>query len=207
MTINADLRRLADTYADKLAQRMNRRIAEMKADDNSHHLVYQVLGISSKEGKQIDMYQNKGRFLYRHAGSFLEDATKLCIRRRYPSSGTVKIPNVVGTRPKTFEIDCLIDERDAIEIKWRDATTDGDHIAKEHSRLQSTKKAGYTPIRIMYYYPNRDQAKKAQSVLETLYAGVGGQYYSGKQAWEFIRRYTGVNLHRILCTIAKERVE
>jgi hypothetical protein len=29
----------------------------------------------------------------------------------------------------------------AYEIKWRDATTDGDHITKEHTRVQNIKNA------------------------------------------------------------------
>ncbi len=46
----------------------------MQSDNNSHYLIYRVLGISNKEGKLIDLYQNKGRFLYKYAGAFLEDA-------------------------------------------------------------------------------------------------------------------------------------
>ena len=42
---------------------------------------------------------------------------------------------------------------DAIEIKWRDATTDGDHITKEHTRLKTVKNAGFHPVRVMFYYP------------------------------------------------------
>jgi hypothetical protein len=43
---------------------------------------------------------------------------------------TIRIPNTLGQHPKAFEIDCLVGS-DAIEIKWRDATTDGDHITLE----------------------------------------------------------------------------
>ena len=111
----------------------------------------------------------------------------------------------MGLKPKTFEIDCLIKESDAVEIKWRDATTDGDHITKEHTRMQTIKKAGYKPIRVMFYYPNRDQAKRIQNTLETLYAGVGGEYHYGDGAWRYIRTYTGVDLLNILKTIADER--
>ena len=50
-------------------------------------------------------------------------------------------------RPKTFEIDCLCG-LNAIEIKWRDATTGGDHITKEHTRIQVIKNSGFTPVRI-----------------------------------------------------------
>src|SRR5437763_12172623 len=108
----------------------------MEQDDRSHVLIYQVLGISESEGKLIDVYQNKGRFLYKYAGTFLEKAAKLCFTERCPNSGAVRIRNTMGEKPKTFEIDCLVDDRDALEIKWRDATTDGDHITKEHTRLK-----------------------------------------------------------------------
>ena len=35
----------------------------MQKDDFSHYLIYQVLGVTDKEGELIDIYQNKGRFL------------------------------------------------------------------------------------------------------------------------------------------------
>ena len=151
----------------------------------------------------MDEYQNKGRFLYKYAGSFLEEAAKLCFLEKYPESGSVRIPNTQGRRPKTFEIDCLI-ETDAIEIKWRDATTDGDHITKEHTRIQAIVDAKHTPIRVMFYYPNRAQAIKIQQTLETLYKGVNGQYYYGDAAWHYVKKRTGVDLLGILTKLARE---
>ena len=201
--IETKIRDLANQYAVTLKKRMKKRTEEMQRDDHSHYLIYQVLGISDKEGRLIDIYQNKGRFLYKYAGSFLEDAAKLCFLENFPNSGSVKIPNTLGQRPKTFEIDCLID-RDAIEIKWRDATTDGDHITKEHTRMQNVKEAGFKPIRIMFYYPNRKQAQRIQKTLETLYTGVGGEYYYGDGAWNYVQEYTKVNLKEILEKIAAE---
>ncbi len=62
------------------------------------------------------------------------NATKICFKHKFPESGSLRVPNTRGQRPKTFEIDCLVDT-EAIEIKWRDATTDGDHITKEHTRI------------------------------------------------------------------------
>lgn len=205
MPIEDEIRRLADKYADNLKARVDQRVAEMEADDNSHYLIYQVLGITDEEGRLIDVYQNKGRFLYKYAGSFLEDAAKACFLERYPESGSVRIPNTMGQRPKTFEIDCLVEERDAIEIKWRDATTDGDHITKEHTRMQNVKAAGYKPIRVMFYYPNRTQAQRIQRTLETLYAGVDGEYHYGDNAWSYVQHYTEVDLKGILEGIAAER--
>jgi hypothetical protein len=163
-----------------------------------------VLGISDEEGRLIDVYQNKGRFLYRYAGSFLESAAKLCFSSAFPESGAHRITNTQGRRPKTFEIDCLI-ATDALEIKWRDATTDGDHITKEHARIEAISAAGYTPIRVMFYYPNRDQAVKIQNALKTLYAGVSGKYYFGDSAWDYMRERTGIDLKGILEELARER--
>ena len=198
------IRGLAARYAAALDERVKERVKEMKGDDRSHFLVYRVLGVGAEEGEMIDVYQNKGRFLYRYAGSFLEHAARACFVASYPGAGSVRIPNRLGTRPKTFEIDCLIGDRDAIEIKWRDATTDGDHITKEHTRMQNVCEAGYRPIRVMFYYPNRLQAQRIQQTLETLYAGANGEYYYGEGAWDYVARNTG-DLKMILEQIATEK--
>jgi len=196
---------LSAKYSETLKKVMDARITEMESDDNSHYLLYKVLGITDAEGKLIDEYQNKGRFLYKYAGSFLEEAAILCFEEKFTHAARkVKIPNKLGMRPSTFEIDCLID-KDAYEIKWRDATTDGDHITKEHTRIKTIKKAGYKPIRIMFYYPNRKQAIRVQETLKTIYAGVGGEYYFGKEAWGVIKKKTGIDLLGILETIANKR--
>ena len=198
---------LANTYSENLKKKMDDRVAEMEQDNNSHYLIYRVLGVTSKEGKMIDVYQNKGRFLYKYAGSFLEEATILCFEEKFEhTQRKVKIPNKLGMRPKTFEIDCLVDN-EAYEIKWRDATTDGDHITKEHTRVQNIKNAGYKPVRIMFYYPNRAQAIRTQETLKTVYAGVDGEYYFGDGAWDFVKKETGIDLLKILEDIAEENTK
>ena len=197
---------VAGKYAASLKRAIGDRSEEMKSDDHSHYLIYQVLGISDKEGNLIDEYQNKGRFLYKYAGSFLEEAAILCFEHKYSDAKRkIRIPNTQGLRPKTFEIDCLVGNK-AYEIKWRDATTDGDHITKEHTRLKQIKSSGYTPIRIMFYYPNRSQAAKIQQTLETIYSGVGGQYYYGDKAWGYIKNHTGVDLLGLLEKIAAKNI-
>lgn len=201
--IEEAIRLLARKYADRLKAAIDKRLEEMQHDDRSHFLIYQVLGVGNREGRLVDEYQNKGRFLYKYAGSFLEEAAKLCFLEKFPESGSVRIPNSRGRRPKTFEIDCLVGH-DAIEIKWRDATTDGDHITKEHTRIRAIVDTGHTPIRVMFYYPNRAQAIKIQQTLETLYKGVKGQYYYGDGAWRYVKNRTGVDLLAILRTLAKE---
>lgn len=194
---------LSESYATRLQQVMDTRDAEMDADDNSHYLIYRVLGVTDREGDLIDRYQNKGRFLYKYAGSFLEDAATMCFEHRYPDAvGKTRIPNTQGVRPKTFEIDFLINDR-AYEIKWRDATTDGDHITKEHTRALTIQEAGFIPVRVMFYYPNRQQAIRIQRTLETLYKGMGGEYYYGDSAWEHVESFTGVDLLGILQRIAE----
>jgi hypothetical protein len=205
MELYKEIRELSDKFESQLKKQMDSRVLEMDGDDDSHYLIYRVLGISEAEGKSIDVYQNKGRFLYKYAGSFLEGVAKLCFTHRYPDSSTVQIPNSLGERPKTFEIDCLVENRDAIEVKWRDATTDGDHITKEHTRLRVIASAGFKHIRVMFYYPNRAQAIRIQKTLETLYKGVSGEYYFGDAVWQFISEYTGIKLKEILIKIAEEK--
>jgi hypothetical protein len=195
MTIEEIIRELALDYSNRLLIAIDQRTEEMLGDDVSHYLIYQVLGISHFEGQQIDLYQNKGRFLYKYAGSFLEAVTKKCFEYSFPESGSFRIPNTSGQRPN-----------DALEIKWKDATTDGDHITKEHTRIKVIADAGYTPIRVMFYYPNRQQAIRIQQTLETLYEGIGGRYYYGDGAWAYVLEKTGVDLKAILEKIANDRV-
>jgi len=205
MILYDEIRKLSDDLEVRLKKQIDSRVVEMEEDDRSHHILYQVLGITAAEGHDIDVYQNKGRFLYKYAGTFLEMAAKLCIQHRYPEASSKRIENTLGARPKTFEIDALSPNNDAIEIKWRDATTDGDHITKEHTRLKVIHAAGYNPVRVMFYYPNRAQARKIQQVLEDLYKSLGGQYYYGDSAWQFIKDYTGVDLLGVITRIAEDK--
>ncbi len=202
--IKEKFKTLAQKYSEVLSGKIEERILEMKDDDTSHFLLYKVLGISEVEGELIDVYQNKGRFLYKYAGAFLEEAVVLCFREKFPEAKRFRVENTIGKRPKQFEIDCLI-EKDAIEIKWRDATTDGDHITKEHTRIQAIKQHGFTPIRLMFYQPNREQAIKIQATLKTLYDGIGGEYYSQEAAWNYVKDRTEIDLKAILTEIAEEK--
>lgn len=202
--VKIQIRELAKKYREELNLRVSERVKEMSADDNSHFLVYRILGIPFEEGINIDIYQNKGRFLYKYAGSFLEQATIMCFKAKFPEAQEkVMIKNTIGKRPNEFEIDCLVNNN-ACEIKWRDATTDGDHITKEHTRIKVISDAGFKPIRIMFYYPNRTQAIRIQKTLETLYHGIGGEYYFGDSAWQYVQKETEIDLLKILEEIALE---
>lgn len=206
MEIYEKIKSLAEKYSIDLSQQINGRISKMKEDDNSHYMLYNVLGISNEQGYQIDLYQNVGRFLYKYAGSFLEEATIACFKHKYPQAeAKVKIKNTFSSNPKTVEIDCLVNNV-AFEIKWRDATTDGDHITKEHNRVKVIKNNGYMPVRIMFFEPNRKQAVKIQERLKYLYENeIGGKYYSGEDAWQCIKDVTGIDLKTILIDIVTKK--
>src|SRR4051812_28941632 len=102
--IEEAIRLLARDYGARLKKAIDARLVEMVDDDRSHALIYQVLGVSGQEGRLVDEYQNKGRFLYKYAGSFLEAAAKLCFLETYPDSAPSRVPNTQGRRPKMFEI-------------------------------------------------------------------------------------------------------
>ena len=64
-----------------------------------------------------------------------------------------------------------------------------------------------SPVRVMFYYPNRAQAIRIQQTLQTLYEGLGGEYHFGNAAWQFVKDQTGINLLGILEELAKETTE
>lgn len=204
--IESKIFKLADDYEKALKEKIDFRVQDMQNDINTHYLIYRVLGITLEEGKLIDTYQNKGRFLYKYAGSFLEEATILCFEDKFKDAQRkIKVPNKIGLRPKTFEIDCLVNNN-AYEIKWRDATTDGDHVTKEHSRLESIHDEGFKPVRIMFYYPLRGHAIRIQKTLETLYKSFQGEYYYGDSSWSYLKKETSVDLLSILEKIADAKL-
>ncbi len=57
----------------------------------------------------------------------------------------------------------------------------------------------------MFYYPNRDQARRIQKALESLYKSVDGEYYYAGGAWEYVRSRTGVDLLGVLRGLAAEK--
>ena len=60
-------------YRKKLQKKIKHREIEMQKDNTDHYMVYNALGFTSEEGYQIDYQQNVGRFLYKYAGSMLEE--------------------------------------------------------------------------------------------------------------------------------------
>lgn len=53
-------------------------------------------------------------------------------------------------------------------------------------------------VRIMFFEPNREQAIRIQARLKELYSDLGGEYYSGEEAWEYLKNDTGIDLKSIL---------
>ena len=136
--------------------------------------------------------------MYKYAGSMLEELAINCLKMAFPDARQkVKLPNTIDDgSPKTVEIDCLVGNY-AYEIKWKDATTDGDHVKKEHKRVKIIKDAGYIPVRIMFFEPNRTQAVFIQDKLRKLYQDIGGEYYSGAEAWNYMKKVTGIDLKKL----------
>ena len=48
------------------------------------------------------------------------------------------------------------------------------------------------------------QAIRIQQTLATLYEGIGGHYYFGDKAWEYVKHRTGFHLKAELESIARE---
>lgn len=55
----------------------------------------------------------------------------------------------------------------------------------------------------MFYYPNRTQAIRIQKTLQTLYEGLGGQYYFAEAAWDYVKNMTGIDLKSMLEELAE----
>lgn len=198
------LLKIVKKYRDELQKKIQNRKIEMEEDNTDHYIIYNALGFTCEEGYQIDYQQNVGRFLYKYAGSLLEELAIASFKYAFPEAQSkVKLKNTIDNSPKHVEIDCLVGDR-AYEIKWKDATTDGDHIKKEYKRVRVIKDAGYTPIRIMFFEPNRDQAIRIQTALKNLYEDIDGEYYAGEAAWEYLLKETGVDLKAVFCKMKEQ---
>ena len=78
-------------------------------------------------------------------------------------------------------------------------------LRKKLKKTSLLVKAGYKPIRIMFYFPNRTQAIKIQETLKTMYKGIDGEYHFGENAWNFVKNKTNVDLLEILKDIANKK--
>lgn len=184
-------------YRATLAEKIASREKELLTEATDHQDVYRVLGIAPEDCPKIDLYQNIGRFVYRYAGSLLEDTTRLLLSETGEGE-TLIVENVVSRNPAQFHIDCYtkVDNR-AHEIKWRDATTDGDHVTKERNKIASILAAGHIPVRVMYYVPVRRNARRIQEKIIATFRENGEAYIAG-EAWDYVRDRSGVDLRLLL---------
>lgn len=60
--VKNEIRMLAKAYRDELDLKIKDRIKEMENDNNSHFLIYRILGISIKEGYSLIFIKIKGDF-------------------------------------------------------------------------------------------------------------------------------------------------
>ncbi len=197
MATEEDLRVIVTQHRDGLAKAVMARRRELLEDDTRHHELYRMLGVPPAECEPIDLYQNVGRFVFKYAGALLEYVTRALLDEA-GDGGPISIPNTVSANPKRFEIDCYTKlDNKAHEIKWRDATTDGDHIRKETNKIASILEARMVPVRIMYYMPVRTQAIRIQErILDTFRSS--GEAYVGDDAWAYVKNYSGIDLEALL---------
>jgi len=188
---------LIEKQRTELLRRIEARRLEMEEDDTGHYLLFEALGIRQDECSEIDLFQNVGRFVYRRAGTLLESLAVTAMQLAKGGEPIV-VPNNISQNPRTFRIDWYVDEDNkAHEIKWRDATTDGDHIRKERDKVLSIVKHGMIPVRVMFYYPQRTQAQAIQQRVLAFFSQ-HGEAYVEDGAWAYIKEYTGYDLLSIV---------
>jgi type II restriction enzyme len=191
------LDKIIERHRASLHEKIEERRVEMAENNLEHFRLYELLGFSEEEGRKIDLYQNIGRFVYKYAGALLEEAT-VAVLQHTKEGHRIRIPNTISRNPKNFEIDFFVrGDNKAHEIKWRDATTDGDHVRKEHNKIECMVDAGMIPVRVMYYMPNREQAIRIQERIIAAYRE-HGEAYVGGEAWDYIHHYTGFDLYAYL---------
>lgn len=205
MQIFDKIAEIADNQIRCMNHRLAQRLLEMKSERTDHYDIFAALGVFSSEARLMEEQEQRARFVYANAGKFADKSVKLCFTTAFPDAKTVKIPNPFGEKPKTFEIDVGLPNGDGVEIKWRDATTDGDHRNKEKARVKAVAMAGYKPVRLMLFDPNRDKAIKAQAELRAIYTEIGGEYLSGTEAFDFIEKRTGVDYSAILKALGQRQ--
>jgi hypothetical protein len=185
----AQIRAIFMREATTLRAQFMKRIYDFESDPTEHIALYQALGVDEQMAKKIDLYQSLGRLLYPRLGRVMEDSARLCLGDR---SSKIKIVNPNG-RPKLFELDCVVGDR-AYEIKWRDATTDGDHVSKEEARVRATKAAGFKPVRLTFFSPRSELSRKVQMRLGQVYKSLDAEFLVGPEAFEHLRDRSGIDL-------------
>ncbi len=190
----------------KYSQQSQRRIAEslshLREFETEHQWMLELAGAPLSEIARMEKAHQSLRIIYRAAGSIMEESVKACLSNLNGYRPSQKFENLIGNRPKQHEVDCLVGQN-AYEIKWRDATTDGDHKSKEIERIKNIIEHGLTPTRLMFFIPQNPGAAKIQKGLRKAYEDLGGHYYCGKEAWDHVTEISGHNLREMLLSAPK----
>lgn len=181
----------------KLNKKIENRVSKIKEEDPDYYELVNLFGYSDEEAEDIDIKHNIGRFLFANLGRLLEELSNTLLKNA-KGGKELKITNPADSPPEKFQIDCVVDsDNKAHEIKWRDATTDGDHVKKEENKISAIENLGYIPVRVMFYRPKRKQAQRICDKVARLYRSEG-EAYIGDDAWEYIENYTSFDLRHFM---------
>jgi hypothetical protein len=203
---------LVQKQREETAQKIEEREAEMQQDDTDHYLLFRVFGFDGRQAHTLDFHQNVSRILYRRMGDLMEGVSLTVLgethegeKRLVPRTEAAKN---TSTKKETYEIDFLsqADGR-AHEIKWRDSTTDGKHVAGEILKAKRFHSLGYLPVRVMYFTPQRDTSRSAMERINAAYHDLDGEVHVGEQAFAYMRHYTGFNVWQYINRVAQQELK
>jgi len=202
--LEKELISIFEAERDRIHTQIKIRAGKVRKELPEYFEIMELYGFKKDDCIKLDVYHNTSRLTFRSLGKLLEDLTTTVLK--YTKGGNPLQLSNPNPPPKTFYIDWVIPQGKRVyEIKWRDATTDGDHVRKEEAKISAISRNGYKPIRVMYYHPTRIQAKAICDRVTALYRE-HGEAYVGKDAWNHIKFYTGFDLRSFVFTrLIKER--
>ncbi len=103
LSLSDKLDKIVERHRISLSKNIEKRRHEMELDNIEHLKLYELLGFSEEEGRKVDLYQNIGRFVYKYAGSLIEEATVAVLQYTKPGK-SLRIPNTISNNPKTFRL-------------------------------------------------------------------------------------------------------
>jgi hypothetical protein len=163
-----------------------------------HYNFYSMFGFEPEESRQLDYHHHVSRILFSHIGTFIQDIAYLCFYYKYKTTQmNFPVKNVISEKPKKFKIDILVNNQ-AIELKWRESTTDGDHFIKEEVKVHNALKHDYAPIKLVFCDSIYGQSKKASEKMKRMYIKNGGQFISGIDAWKYLDKLVGFDVLKFI---------
>ena len=201
--LEEELTSIFEAEKDRIHAQIKKRMEKVRKEIPEYYEIMELYGFGKDDCMELDVYHNTSRLTFRSLGKLLEDLTTTVFS--HTKGGNPLTLNNPNPPPTTFYIDWVIpNENRVYEIKWRDATTDGDHVRKEEAKISAISSSGYKPIRVMYYRPTRAQAKAICDRVTALYEK-HGEAYIGKDAWNHIKIYTGFDLRNFVFNKLKRK--